>query len=91
MTRFVEDQLQNASSRQCSSTFRFVCESVLCKIRHNRVELPNVLVQLSPMCFSLFRLVKWELKGTIFDSMEAVKPKVAVSQQDNWGRLSIQL
>jgi len=73
-TRSVEEQVVDATPRQCASPVRLVCEDVLCEIRHDRVEPPHRTPPTwPPVNFFLFPKVKSEIEGTRFDSVDSVE------------------
>ena len=73
-TRHVEECLMD-SSRQCASKQRAICEEVFGEKQHSSDGPSTVLSGPSTVRLFLFQKIKYALKGTRFESVDAVKAK----------------
>ena len=71
----MEECLMDSSSRQRASTQRAICEEVFGKKQHSSDGTPTVLNGPSTVRLFLFPKIKSALKGTRFESVDAVKAK----------------
>ena len=71
----MEECLMDSSSRQRASTQRAICEEVFGENNIPVVEHPPYSPDLAPCDFFLFLKIKSALKGTRFESVDAVKAK----------------
>ena len=69
---------KNSSSRQCASTQRAICEEVFGEKQHSSDGTSTVLSGPSTCDFFLFQKIKSALKGTRFESVDAVKAKATL-------------
>lgn len=69
----MKGEVTASSSRQCARLFRLVHEEIFSEVQYLSVRPPTLV---SGSCdFYLFAKVKSTLKGTRFESVEAVKEK----------------
>jgi hypothetical protein len=72
----VEERLMDSSPWQCAGAQCTVCQDVSGEAQDPRVGTFTLLTSSSPMWLFLFPKIKSALKGTHFDSVDAVKVKV---------------
>ena len=72
----MEECLMDSSSRQRASTQRAICEEVFGVKKHYSDGTSTVLSGPSTVRLFLFRKIKSAIKGTRFESVDAVKTKV---------------
>jgi len=65
----------DSSTRQRASTQRAICEEVFGEKQHSVMEHPPYSPDLASCDFFLFLKIKSALKGTRFESVDAVKAK----------------